>query len=89
MWDNLTTATAISTLRSTGRRRWQINSMMQTSRPPSRRSRAALAENEAAIVADFAKVQGAPADIGGYFHTDDAKTAAVMQPSQTLNSILG
>ncbi|ABG31798.1 NADP-dependent isocitrate dehydrogenase [Roseobacter denitrificans] len=49
---------------------------------------AALAENEAAIVADFAKVQGAPADIGGYFHTDDAKTAAVMRPSQVLNKIL-
>ncbi|WP_227268671.1 NADP-dependent isocitrate dehydrogenase [Roseobacter weihaiensis] len=50
---------------------------------------AALAEQEAKIVADLAAVQGAPADVGGYFHTDDAKTAAVMRPSETLNSIIG
>lgn len=49
---------------------------------------AALAENEAAIVADFAQAQGAPADIGGYYHTDDTKTAAVMQPSPVLNEII-
>ncbi len=49
---------------------------------------AALAENEAAIVADFAQAQGAPADIGGYYHTDDTKTAAVMQPSPVLNKII-
>ena len=50
---------------------------------------AALAENEAAITADFAAAQGAPADTGGYYHTDDAKTDAVMRASKTLNDIIG
>ena len=49
----------------------------------------ALADNEAKIVADLAAVQGAPADTGGYYHTDPAKTAAVMRPSATLNDIIG
>ncbi|MGD9294856.1 MAG: NADP-dependent isocitrate dehydrogenase, partial [Roseobacter sp.] len=49
----------------------------------------ALAQAEATITADFAAVQGAPADTGGYYHTDDAKTAAVMRPSKTLNDIIG
>jgi isocitrate dehydrogenase len=34
-------------------------------------------------------VRGKPADIGGYYHTDDEKTAAVMRPSATLNAIIG
>ncbi|MEM9584443.1 MAG: NADP-dependent isocitrate dehydrogenase [Pseudomonadota bacterium] len=50
---------------------------------------AALAENEAKITADFAAVQGAPADTGGYFRGDAQKTAAVMRPSVTLNEIIG
>jgi isocitrate dehydrogenase len=33
--------------------------------------------------------QGQPADIGGYYHTDPAKMAAVMRPSATLNAIIG
>ncbi|MEP2920931.1 NADP-dependent isocitrate dehydrogenase [Sulfitobacter sp.] len=49
----------------------------------------ALAEGEAAIVAELAAAQGAAADLGGYYHTDAAKTAAVMRPSATLNSIIG
>ncbi|RYH10327.1 NADP-dependent isocitrate dehydrogenase [Tropicimonas sp. IMCC6043] len=49
----------------------------------------ALAEGEAAILAELAAVQGAPADLGGYYHTDPAKTAAVMRPSATLNGIFG
>lgn len=48
----------------------------------------ALAENEDKIVAELAAVQGAPADLGGYFHTDPAKTTAIMQPSPTLNAII-
>ena len=48
----------------------------------------ALAENEATIVAEIAANKGNPADTGGYYHTDDAKTAAVMRPSKTLNDIL-
>lgn len=49
----------------------------------------ALAANEDAITADFASVQGQPADIGGYYHADADKTAAVMRPSTTLNDIIG
>ncbi len=49
----------------------------------------ALAENEATIVAELSAGQGAKVDIGGYYHTDPAKTAAVMRPSQTLNRIIG
>jgi len=48
----------------------------------------ALAEKEADIVGELAAVQGKPADLGGYFHTDAAKTAAVMRPSATLNAII-
>ncbi|NNE53247.1 MAG: NADP-dependent isocitrate dehydrogenase [Sulfitobacter sp.] len=49
----------------------------------------ALAESEGNIVAELAAAQGAPADLGGYYHTDAAKTAAVMRPSRTLNEIIG
>ncbi|MBE0454214.1 MAG: NADP-dependent isocitrate dehydrogenase [Roseovarius sp.] len=49
----------------------------------------ALADNEAAIVAELAAAQGAPADIGGYYHADAEKLAAVMRPSATLNGIIG
>ena len=49
----------------------------------------ALRENEAQIVAEIAAAQGSPADLGGYFHTDPAKTATVMRASATLNSIIG
>lgn len=50
---------------------------------------AALAENEAKIVAELAATQGTPVDLGGYFHTDPAKTAAVMRPSPTFVGIIG
>lgn len=49
----------------------------------------ALAEGEAAILSELAAVQGPPADLGGYYHTDAAKTDAVMRPSATLNAIIG
>ena len=48
----------------------------------------ALAEGEEAILSELAAVQGPPADLGGYFHTDAAKTAAVMRPSATFNAII-
>ncbi len=47
-----------------------------------------LAEQEQAIVAELNGVQGAPADIGGYYRPDDAKASAVMRPSTTLNETL-
>ncbi len=49
----------------------------------------ALADSEAAILAELAAVQGAPADTGGYYHAVPAKRDAVMRPSATLNAIIG
>ncbi|WP_243611955.1 NADP-dependent isocitrate dehydrogenase [Shimia aestuarii] len=49
----------------------------------------ALAEGEAAIVAEIAAAQGDAADIGGYYHPSVEKKAAVMRPSATLNAIIG
>ncbi|MBN7783647.1 NADP-dependent isocitrate dehydrogenase [Ponticoccus gilvus] len=49
----------------------------------------ALADGEDAITGELAAAQGKPADLGGYYHSDPAKTAAVMRPSQTLNEIIG
>lgn len=49
----------------------------------------ALGEGEEAILSELAEVQGAPADLGGYYHADPAKTADVMRPSKTLNAIIG
>ena len=48
-----------------------------------------LAAKEQQILAELAAAQGKPADLGGYFHTDPTKTAAVMRPSATLNAIIG
>ncbi len=47
-----------------------------------------LSENEQAIVAELAAVQGKPVDIGGYYQPDFAKLDAVMRPSKTLNAAL-
>ncbi len=48
-----------------------------------------LAEKEAQILVELAAAQGKPADLGGYYRTDAAKTAAIMRPSATLNAIIG
>ena len=49
----------------------------------------ALSDSQEAILAELASVQGAPADIGGYYHPNRAKLAKVMRPSATLNRIIG
>ncbi|MCA0848675.1 NADP-dependent isocitrate dehydrogenase [Salipiger thiooxidans] len=49
----------------------------------------ALADGEAAIVSELAAAQGSAADLGGYYHGDAEKTAAVMRPSATLNAVFG
>ena len=49
----------------------------------------ALVSKEAEITGELAGVQGKPVDLGGYYHGDAAKTAAVMRPSATLNNIIG
>jgi len=48
----------------------------------------ALADNEEKILTELNAVQGAPVDLGGYFHTDPVKMAAAMRPSKTLNDAL-
>jgi len=47
-----------------------------------------LAAAEKQIVAELLAVQGKPADVGGYYHPDDAKAGAALRPSATLNQIL-
>ena len=47
-----------------------------------------LADNEKAIVAELAAVQGKPVDIGGYYKPDFDKLEAIMRPSKTFNSAL-
>ena len=47
-----------------------------------------LADAEATIVDELVGVQGESVEIGGYYHPDEAKVAAVMRPSATLNAII-
>jgi len=47
-----------------------------------------LSANETKIVDELNSVQGSPADLGGYYHTAQEKTVAVMRPSQTFNAII-
>ena len=47
-----------------------------------------LADNEAAIVAELNAVQGAPADLGGYYRPDLELTTRIMRPSATLNAVI-
>jgi isocitrate dehydrogenase len=48
----------------------------------------ALISNEAAIVDELNAVQGAPADIGGYYAPDRELALAAMRPSPTLNAAI-
>ena len=49
---------------------------------------AALAEQEAQIVAELNAAQGAPVDIGGYYRPDEELASRAMRPSATLNAII-
>ncbi|KQR44368.1 NADP-dependent isocitrate dehydrogenase [Frigoribacterium sp. CFBP 8754] len=49
---------------------------------------ASLGEQEQTIVDELIAPQGTAVDIGGYFHPDPEKTAAVMRPSATFNAAL-
>jgi isocitrate dehydrogenase len=53
-----------------------------------RRVAKALAQNEAAIIAELEAAQGDAVDIGGYYLPDDTLATAAMRPSPTLNSII-
>ncbi len=48
----------------------------------------ALTENEAKIMDELMAVEGKAQDIGGYYKPDNAKAAAAMRPSATLNAII-
>jgi len=48
-----------------------------------------LAAAEEQIVNEMIECQGEPMDIGGYYMLDPKKAKACMQPSKTMNSILG
>jgi isocitrate dehydrogenase len=47
-----------------------------------------LVAADATITEELLTAQGEPVDIGGYFHSDEAKCAAVMRPSATFNGII-
>ena len=48
----------------------------------------ALADDEETIIAELNAAQGAPVDIGGYYHPDREKRERAMRPSATFNHIL-
>ncbi len=48
----------------------------------------ALIKNEEAILSELLAMEGKAQDIGGYYRPDDAKAAAAMRPSKTLNGII-
>ncbi|MBO0878705.1 MAG: NADP-dependent isocitrate dehydrogenase, partial [Pseudonocardia sp.] len=47
-----------------------------------------LAAEEEAIVGELNGVQGRPAELGGYYRVDKARTDGVMRPSPTFNAAL-
>ena len=47
-----------------------------------------LSEKEDQIMSELMASEGKPADIGGYYHPDDAKAEKAMRPSATLNAII-
>jgi isocitrate dehydrogenase len=49
---------------------------------------ATLEANAGKITQELLAAQGRPVDIGGYYFPDDAKCAAAMRPSVTLNAII-
>ena len=49
---------------------------------------AMLDRDEAKIVEELLAAQGEPADIGGYYHPEDALAEKVMRPSTNFNAII-
>ncbi|MDX2350740.1 NADP-dependent isocitrate dehydrogenase [Stutzerimonas xanthomarina] len=47
-----------------------------------------LKDNEEAILAELAEVQGKPVDIGGYYRSNPELTSKAMRPSATFNAAL-
>lgn len=48
----------------------------------------AMVQNENQILTELKAAQGQAVDLGGYYHPNEAKTYAVMRPSETLNKII-
>ena len=48
-----------------------------------------LSKHQDAILTEIKKSQGTEVDLGGYYLFDYKKTSAAMNPSETLNQILG
>lgn len=48
-----------------------------------------LSSKQDTILSELAATQGKAVDLGGYYHGDFQKTAAIMRPSATLNAIIG
>ena len=48
----------------------------------------AMRAAESTIIEELIAVQGDAADTGGYYRMDDAKAAAIMRPSATLNALI-
>jgi isocitrate dehydrogenase len=71
---------------------WAQALARQTEDPDAAALFAGLAErlsaDEQKINDELIAVQGKPADIGGYYYVDKAKTDAVMRPSPTFNAAL-
>ena len=49
---------------------------------------AELVKYEDTILTELKADEGTPADMGGYYHADAGKVAAIMRPSKTLNAII-
>ena len=48
-----------------------------------------LRAEEATVLAELDAAQGAPVDLGGYYHPDPQRLSVAMRPSRTLNAIIG
>ena len=83
-----TTGAATSTWRSTGRRSWPASPTTPSWRPRSPTSPRRWPTTSRPSTTSCSRVQGSPADIGGYYRPDDEKAAAVMRPSKTFNEAL-
>jgi isocitrate dehydrogenase len=49
---------------------------------------AAMTQDEEKIISELNGAQGSPQDVGGYYFPDEARVAAAMCPSATLNAII-
>jgi len=47
-----------------------------------------MTSQEQTIIDELNNAQGAPMDIGGYYHVNSEKTTAAMRPSVTFNAII-